>query len=70
VPIPGRENGDYQLIVRKGGVGYYFHVHPPKVRGQGAVPGEVMRGHLAMGRQTPLDMIDAILNIKGRPGGW
>jgi len=68
--IPGRTNGDHELVVSLGGQSYALHVHPPRFNGGQGIPGEVMRGGHATRTQTPQPIIDEIIAIKGRPGGW
>jgi len=68
--IPGRSNGDRELLVRLNGANYSLHVHPPRFNGGAGLPGEVMRSGSETMTQTPQGIIDEILRIHGRPGGW
>lgn len=69
-PIPGRNNGDRELVVSLGGDRYSLHVHPPPHPGRDAVPGEVMRAGRETGTQTPQAICREILRIHNRPAGW
>ena len=69
-PIPGRHNGDHELVVSLNGSSYSLHVHPPRFNGGAGIPGEVMRGGRMTSTQTPQPICDEIVRIKGRPGGW
>ncbi len=69
-PIPGRSNGDHELLVRIGSTNYSLHVHPPRFNGGAGLPGEVMRSGSETLTQTPQTICDEIVRIHGRPGGW
>jgi hypothetical protein len=68
----GSRQHDYELVTAFDGNRYSFHVHPPRFRGGTPIPGEVMVNGYATMTQTPVELVDAIINLKGRPpsGAW
>jgi len=69
---PEREDKAHELIVRFDSVGYCFHVHPPKVRGDRPIKGALMKGDdvIGPGIQTPNAVIDAAIAKFGLPVAW
>ncbi|MDO9554649.1 DUF4157 domain-containing protein [Rhodonellum sp.] len=70
--IPGRENGDFELLVNipSYDTTFSFHVHPPKFSGQRPIAGEIMRNGKMTKTQTPNDIIDFIMSKKQKPKSW